>query len=367
MAQLGSLSQLSEVDIARLLNSDEADSARLDISQKLAAEYAQSHLSEDESHLAEQVFRLLVKDTAIEVRQMLADNLKKSDDAPRDIILTMTTDVDEVALPILESSTVLTEADLVELVTSTENTGRHVAIAGRKDVTEKLAGTLIDHSDAAPVAETLVNNTSAILGQNDFDRILAKHQHSEDVMKAVAKRPKLPPAIVEKVITHVTGALKEELQQKYNITPAFATPQVEKARETATLRLVRRATNADDILKLLVQLHDGGRLTPSILTAALTQGNWLFFTTGIALLANIPRENVEKLLSDNSGNAFKALYNKAKLPPEYFASLRDLIPEVRALQSAEPNLDSEPFAELLLARVDKKPHLVSLIHGIIGE
>ena len=66
-----------------------------------------------EREIAEQIFRLLVKDTALAVREALAARIKNNPEIPRDIVLHMAADVEQVAVPVLEASAVFSDADLV--------------------------------------------------------------------------------------------------------------------------------------------------------------------------------------------------------------------------------------------------------------
>ena len=60
----------------------------------------------DERVLAEDIFRIMVKDAEVRVRQALADNLKENLDLPRDVARALANDVDSVSLPIIQFSEV---------------------------------------------------------------------------------------------------------------------------------------------------------------------------------------------------------------------------------------------------------------------
>ena len=56
--------------------------------------------------------------------------------------------------------------------------------------------------------------------------------------------------------------------------------EVEKTRETETLHLIKHALGDDNIDKLITQLLDSGKLTPSVILSSLCQGNFEFFEFG---------------------------------------------------------------------------------------
>jgi hypothetical protein len=136
--------KLSAEDVKKLLTPDTRGDARLEVTEKIAANYAGDSFDPNASLIAEQIFRLLVRDTEVKVRTMMAERLKSSTALPRDIVMVMAKDVeDAVALPVLQYSEVLAEEDLIALVEATKQPSRHVAVSSRKEVPEALADTLI--------------------------------------------------------------------------------------------------------------------------------------------------------------------------------------------------------------------------------
>ena len=61
-------------------------------------------LSARELALAEEIFRLMVRDAEVRVREALAANLKSNPRLPHDVAVALAKDVDSVALPVLSAS-----------------------------------------------------------------------------------------------------------------------------------------------------------------------------------------------------------------------------------------------------------------------
>jgi len=106
---------LTAQDVQRLLENPSAE-ARADTAGKVARQFAEGQLGQAERAIAEDIFRALVRDAETRVREALSHHVKQAPDLPHDIALSLTRDVDSVALPILESSDVLTDEDLVEII-----------------------------------------------------------------------------------------------------------------------------------------------------------------------------------------------------------------------------------------------------------
>src|SRR5438552_6038526 len=149
---------LAKADVERLLADPSAES-RAAMAAKLAAAFGSGSLTEAERRLAEEIFRVLTRDAAERVRRALAEHIKEATDLPHDVALALARDVDAVALPILEHSAVLTDADLVDIIRH-GNAGKQVAIAGRRVVTPAVADALVA-TDNATVVARLVGNAGA--------------------------------------------------------------------------------------------------------------------------------------------------------------------------------------------------------------
>jgi uncharacterized protein (DUF2336 family) len=94
----------------------------------------------------------LAVDQLVRVRKILSQVLAREPEAPRPVILTLARDAEpEVAEPVLENSPVLTEDDLVELVEGGAPAWAQAAIAGRAQVSARLAEAIVAKAQPAAV------------------------------------------------------------------------------------------------------------------------------------------------------------------------------------------------------------------------
>jgi uncharacterized protein (DUF2336 family) len=163
-------------------------------------------------------------------------------------------------------------------------------------------------------------------------------------MQKLAQREHLPLTVAEKLITRVSGQLAQALQSKYGLGKEALREEEEKARESATLVLIRRASTSDEMDRLIQQLITFKRMTPSLLAAALAHGYVNFFEHSLAELADVPVSNARKLLSDPGGMGFRALYGRANLPEHYYQPLRRLHEEAQAVRREHKDAAGAPFA-----------------------
>ena len=361
---------LTQDDITRLMT-EPYEHGRLEISERMAASYAGEEFSTYEAQIAEQIFRLLVQDKALKVRVALADRLKASARIPRDIVLTMAQDVEQVAVPVLSSSEVLTDEDLMQLIRSTKELTRHLAISGRAQLSGNVSEALVDTGQPV-VVQALMKNEGARLQDALMKRIVEEFQDSEHVLEALAARRHVPASVIEKIIAHASGNLAEALRNKHQKNAALLDNEQQQAREQETIPLLVRTFEEGEVRKLSQQMHAFGRLTPSLILLGLCHGNWRFFEHSLALLSNVPVDNVRTLLADRGELGFRALYNKAHLPDGMFRAVKMLLEAVRSIPEEEAKITrgTQGFANRVVERllqlaageeIEHLPYLIALV------
>lgn len=70
--------------------------------QKISAYYDGTDISERGRKLAEDIFRIMVEDVQVKVREVLSESLKNCKSIPRDITVKLINDQDSVAVPFIK-------------------------------------------------------------------------------------------------------------------------------------------------------------------------------------------------------------------------------------------------------------------------
>jgi uncharacterized protein (DUF2336 family) len=151
---------LSSADVARLMAEPSAD-LRAELATKIAADLSAHTLTPAEVKLGQDIVRILARDVEEGVRASLSRGLRHSSNLPNDVARKLAEDVEYVALPMLADSLVLSDEDLIEIV-SYGSSLKQEAIASRPNLTEPVTGALIDHGSEPAVAMLMGNNTAAI-------------------------------------------------------------------------------------------------------------------------------------------------------------------------------------------------------------
>jgi len=338
---------LTEQDVQRLLTDPSTD-ARAETAAKIAADYVPEKLSESERELAEEIFRMMVKDAEVRVREALAQNLKENPAVPHDVAKALAGDVDRVALPVIEFSEVLSDQDLIEIIAS-QDSSKQVAIAKRRTVSETVSGALVDAGNEAAVT-TLVANEGAEISERSLNKVVDDFGDNEAVQNAMVHRPKLPVTISERLVTLVSENLKEELAKNQEIPADLATDLILQSRERATVTLGSIGDEAD-LVKLIKQLYNNGRLTPSIIVRALCMGDLAFFEASLARLSGATLVNTRQLIHDSGPLGLKALFEKAGLPSSHYPAVRAAVDVAGETEYDGREHDRERYSRRMIERI----------------
>jgi uncharacterized protein (DUF2336 family) len=302
---------LSPADVERLLT-DRSAAARAETVGKIAGGMSGSGFSSSERREAEAIFRLLVNDAEVLVRQTLAETLKSVPDLPRDIAKTLASDIADVATPMLSYSASLTDEDLFEII-SQKSDMHQMAIASRSTVSEAVSEKLAE-TGSEDVVATLMQNEGAAISEDTYVRVLEQFGDSEKVKTPMAHRSALPITVTERLVTMVSDRLRDHLVTHHEMSPGLATDIILESREKAMIGFIKDGASHTELVDLIEQLHANDRLTPTIILRALCVGDVDFFETAMAKYTNIPVSNVHILVNDAAGNGLRQLCEKSNIP-----------------------------------------------------
>lgn len=345
----GLVDGLGQADVERLLHDRSADT-RAETARKVATAFSAGALGPNERAIGEEIFRAMMRDAAVRVRQALAENLKQSKDLPHDVAVALARDVEEVSLPMLEGSAVLTDDDLITLIDRLGDKGK-LAIARRQTVSKPVVEKLVETSDA-PVVATVFANPGAELTETAIEWALDKTGNNEAVQTALVHRAQLPVTIAERLVAVVSDKLRDYLVTHHELAAGTAADLILESRERATVGLLPPGVEGgNDVDGLVEQLHVNSRLTPTLILRALCLGDIPFFESSIARLSQVTVVNARMLIHDAGPLGLKAIYERAKLPAGLFQAFRIAFDAAREAQYDGGEHDRERLVRRVLERI----------------
>lgn len=319
---------VSNMNITRedidLLVREPSASMRVRITDKIATGYNAGLFTDSETKLANEIFRLLLKDTEVKVRRLIAERLKSNLAVPHDVIWALANDKPEVACSVLQYSHVLSEDDLVAIARATSESQKLQAIARRESISKELSHALVQ-TRQRDVTRELLANRGAVLAETSLEVVLDEFARDHDVLEELVVRGGLSYVFAEKVFSHVSDNLKKQLTKKYRLNRHVMEEVATNARETAVLQFMSPWMSQHEINLLVDQMHRNKRLTDSVIIRSLCIGDLRFFETAIAKRVGIPVSNARILLIDPGPLGFKALYESARLPETFYKAVHTML------------------------------------------
>lgn len=278
--------RITKEDLSKLVQ-DPSGENRADTAEKISREFTTETLTDSERVLAEDIFRLMIRDAEVRVRKALAKNLAQTPLVPHDVAATLARDVDDVALPVLEFSEVLNDDDLVDIIgDNADSVEKQRAIASRAHVSEVVSATLVDigHED---VMVDLMSNQGAEISEVSLQKVVDDFGDNERIQKPMIERNHLPITIAERMVTLVSERMRSQLISRGHIPEGIVNAVMTQSQESATIGLLGDGVEERDVELLVEHLYTNNRLTSGLILRALCMGDVSFFEAALAKRAGV--------------------------------------------------------------------------------
>jgi uncharacterized protein (DUF2336 family) len=321
---------------------------RAEATRALARAWLISDLSEDDRIAAEGALLMLLDDPSPLVRQAMAEVFSRSPDAPATIVRALAADQPSIALPVLEHSPLLIDADLVDLV-ATGTSDTQCAIARRLNLPSSVSAAIAEVGSAAAALE-LIENAYAELAPFSWDRIVERHGHLAAIREAMLVLEGLPAATRAALVAKLSDTLAQFAAARNWLSPERAGRLADESRERSTISIAARS-RGEDMQGLVQHLRVTGQLNAGLILRALLSGNLELFEAALAQLAELPMARVTALVHDRGSASLRALLVRAGLPESTFAAFRVALEASRETGYVDTTGGAERLRRRMVERV----------------
>src|SRR5689334_10832705 len=292
---------------------------RAEATRALARAWLISDLSEDDRAAAEGALLMLLDDASPLVRQAMAEVFARSSEAPAAIVQALSLDQASVALPVLEHSPLLIDADLVDIV-ATGNSEMQCAIARRVGLPASVCAAIAEVGSPAAALE-LIENAHAELAPFSWDRIVERHGHLAAIRESMLVLEDLPAATRAALVAKLSETLAQFVVARNWLSADRAVRIATEARDRSTVNIAA-GSRGQDMSGLVRHLRATGQLTAGLILRALLSGNIELLDHALSELSGLPLARVSALLHDRGGASLYALLKRAGLADSTFAAFR---------------------------------------------
>jgi uncharacterized protein (DUF2336 family) len=307
----------------------------------------------------EQILNILAGDLAVEVRRALAIELHNNRLVPTEVIEGFLNDDDAVALPFLEITSLLSDEDLMNVIRTTKSIERQKAVARRRYLSAQVSHELVIKALDNKVLTTLLENETADIETDTLVTLLTDQKDSEDVMEALSHSPHFSWSILNRVTSHISQLLYDQLSKQLPVTPPSAglIDEVKhNASQLSMLHYVEQHHTAAEYGKLAQLLFDDGELNSQSLLTALYVGKYDFMIAGLALLSGASKTQLEQwLMMQSMPPQFAKTISRTGIPVALARDVFAILRFTRRWQSYQGHDTMEEFVSELFNEIEHNP------------
>jgi uncharacterized protein (DUF2336 family) len=268
---------------------------------------------------------LLAELVEVEARAHVAKILAPLQRAPGTVVVKLANDDIEVARPLLEFSSVLSDDDLIDIIEKQSEAHRE-AIAGRSSVTERVSEAVVEHGDSSTVIR-LVRNANAEIGRTTLEKLVARASQDEAIAEDLRNRAEIDWKSLRGEIDSVADKVLETLGE---VDGRFDPVTAGKVNAVVYKRIRNRAGfNAQEWKVAYNQvraLTDRKQLDDRALARFARFGYGHHAAAAIAVMLRVAPEIVVKWLASQDYAAVTVALRAAGLKSDLFGAIASTLP-----------------------------------------
>lgn len=247
-----------------------------------------------------EIFLFLARQAERDIRKALATRLAHADWAPAALVNVLALDEIEIAAPILASSPVLQDEDLLKILIEA-SLDHQIAVARRPEISGRITDAVIDRGIPAVLTALATNRTAQISGEG-FRRLVDHSRRIAALRGPLSRHPRLTEALAEQMYHWVGAALRESISGRFQVDDRKFGAAVYDAVEG-----VMRAARPEDTVvdspereemerRLVAKLQAAGQLKPSMLIRAVREKRLSLLVHGLAALSGFTVNQIRQAL-----------------------------------------------------------------------
>ncbi len=269
-------------------------------------------LNEQETVIAAEILGQVATKVERDVRARLSYRLAELDNAPIELIRQLANDDIQVARPLLEHSTGLSDDELVDIVNK-HGKDHQLSIAVRSEVGADVSDALVAKGDN-DVILSLVNNDGAEISRSAMESIVDRSESIKALCEPLLSRKDLPPDLMHDMFWWVSAALKRHILTDADIDEKLVNKMLSEA-ERNTVRAADEDEedegNLNRVERTVRRRMRLGQLNQDSLVQYLRRGQVPEFIAALGYLTDIDQKTARRIVF-NPGHEAVAVACRAK-------------------------------------------------------
>lgn len=255
-------------------------------------------LSDTERAMMYDILHGIFHEIEMSVRKSVSESISTYSDVPPELINLLANDEVEVAYPVLTQSTVLRDADLIEVIQ--HRTMEHrLAIAQRRHVSENISDKLVEKGESH-VIEMLLKNQNAAISEGTLAYLAEQSKRINVLQVPILNRSDLSPELAKRMFLWVSVALRKHIIENFKFDQATIDELLETSAfgEIESARIESKNTKTDE---LAGRLHQEGIVSYDLMVATLEDGEVPLFISMLCQETRLRPTLVRRILFEPGG------------------------------------------------------------------
>lgn len=331
----------------RVLNGEDSLSERDQLFRNMAKlfSYVSDRCDDDQVAQYDEALCLLAELVEVEARAHVAKILAPLQRAPGTVVVKLATDDIEVARPLLEFSTVLSDDDLIEIIAK-QSEAHRLAIASRAVVPERVGEAIVEHGEASSVIR-LVRNSNAEFGRTTLEKLVERAKTNAEIAADLRNRAEIDWKSLRGEIDSVAGKVLESLGE---VDGRFDPVTAGKVNAVVYNRIRNRAGFNGQEWKVAYNqvkaLHDRKQLDERAMTRFARFGYGHHAAAALAVMLRVSPEIVVKWLASQDYAAVTVAMRALNMEAELFQAILAVLPWRDLPTEADRTMVASRFAAL---------------------
>lgn len=311
----------------RVLNGEANHSEREQLFRNMAQlfSYVSDRCDDEQVAQYDEVLCQLAELVEVEARIHVAKLLAPLERAPGTVVVKLANDAIEVARPLLEFSSVLSDDDLIDIV-SRQSEAHRVAIAGRSELHDRVGQAIVEHGETASVVR-LVRNSGAELDRATLEKLVERATRDAEIAADLRGRHDIDWKSLRGEIDQAAGKILQSLgETERSLDPVVAG----KVNTVVYNRIRNRAGFSAQEWKVAYNqvrgLADRKQLDDRALARFARFGYGHHAAAALSVMLSVAPELVVKWLAAQDYVAVTVAVRAAGLSPELFESIVGTLP-----------------------------------------
>lgn len=280
---------------------DETPLARAELTSAVV-ELLEKDLGPRERELISDVLISLMRQAESDLRQALSERLAVIESVPLRVALHIANDEISVAAPMLKTSPVLSDLDLLYIIKG-KTAEYWRAIAGRARLSEGVMNVLAETREEGTIL-ALANNDQIKLTRRAFDIASDMAESSEKIARPLLMRVDLPESIARNLYQYVGRELREYIRDYYGVQDAAFNDAIDDIIvEFSQGDQARQFMPTAGMMEAADAMSAKGRISLQSVMETLQRGQYASFIALFSKYSGLSPRAVHEILSESGGKA----------------------------------------------------------------